>query len=119
MKINTNIQKAPKGVTLIELSVVIAVILVLISVLFVGASYYRTSANRAACVINSTSIKKAADSYMNIQNATTVTTANLTATTGPLPAGLPTCPDKGAYTISIPVTGVASSLVTCGFATHP
>ena len=96
MKINTNIRKAPKGVTLIELSVVIAVILVLISVLFIGATYYRDSANEAACAINQSSIKKGAESYMNIEGAATATVVQLEA--GPFIDGMPTCPtDDSAY----------------------
>ena len=47
MKLNKNIRKTPQGVTLIELSVVIAVILTLLSVLFVGAKYYKDEADKA------------------------------------------------------------------------
>ncbi|MFT5881884.1 MAG: prepilin-type N-terminal cleavage/methylation domain-containing protein [Crocinitomicaceae bacterium] len=108
MKINKSIRKAPKGVTLIELSVVIAVILVLISVLFIGATYYRDSANNAACVINQSSIRKAAESYMNIEGVVTVTTATLSGATGPMSAGLPDCPTGGVYALATAAGAVTS-----------
>ncbi|MFC5049934.1 type II secretion system protein [Rubritalea spongiae] len=117
MKMNTNIHKAPKGVTLIELSVVIAVILVLISVLFVGASYYRTSASRAACIVSQSNIEKAVESYANISQANLLY-ADLD-TSGPMAGqGLPTCPSTGgAYTIAWGTSGDAT--VSCdGDATH-
>jgi prepilin-type N-terminal cleavage/methylation domain-containing protein len=101
MKMNTSIRKAPKGVTLIELSVVIAVILVLISVLFVGASYYRSSANEAACAVNRSSIEKAADSYMNIEELSTVTLNDIQGAGTPFPNNIPACPDSGTYSISV------------------
>ncbi|MGJ8671655.1 prepilin-type N-terminal cleavage/methylation domain-containing protein [Rubritalea sp.] len=112
MKKNTFALKGQKGVTLIELSVVIAVILVLISVLFIGASYYKTSANSAACTVNRSSIQKGADSYMNISglSTTSVTDAGLLA--GPFSAGLPVCPTGGAGTYTITAANGSSS-VTC------
>jgi len=122
MKLNKNIRKSPAGVTLIELSVVIAVILVLISVLFIGASYYRTSANEAACAINRSSIQKAADSYMNISGAATTDTIKglITGDTGPMSSGLPADPgtdttDGSNYTITVTD---GSSAVTCGTTGH-
>lgn len=99
MKKKTFALKGQKGVTLIELSVVIAVILVLISVLFVGASYYRDSANKSACVINQSAIAKAAESYMNIESLQTTTVAALSGSGAPFEVGgLPVCPEAGSYT---------------------
>ena len=108
MKKNTFALKGQKGVTLIELSVVIAVILVLISVLFIGATYYRNSANNAACVVNQSSIQKGVDSYYNISGGQLTRTQ--LATTGPFAGNAPTCPTNGLYTIT---WGAASSSVTC------
>ena len=53
------------GTTLIELSVVIAVILLLVGVLFIGVQAWRNSANKAACLVNISSIQKAARGYQN------------------------------------------------------
>jgi prepilin-type N-terminal cleavage/methylation domain-containing protein len=41
-----------RGTTLIELSVVIAVILLLVGVLFIGVQAWRDGANRSACMVN-------------------------------------------------------------------
>jgi len=90
MKLNTSIKKAAKGVTLIELSVVIAVLLVLISVLFIGATYYRDSANNAACVVAQSSLTKGLNSYYNISNDTLL--GSELSTTGPFIGGVPACP---------------------------
>lgn len=119
MKKNTFALKGPKGVTLIELTVVIAIILVLISVLFVGANYYRTNANRAACIINLTNMHKAARTVQNISNQTdaAVNTAGLTGFTGaatlPIPV-LPTCPSGGTYAINAFTVGAAHTATTAG-----
>ena len=99
MKKNTYSIKTRQGVTLIELSVVIAVILTLLSVLFVGATYYKDSADTAACTINQNAIAKAADAYLNIEGSDPTYTI-LTTTGGPLAAKVPTCPSAGTYSIT-------------------
>jgi len=57
-----------RGTTLIELSVVIAVILVLASVLFIGVTAWRTQANQAAALVAMTSIQKAVRGEQNFNN---------------------------------------------------
>ncbi len=113
MKMNKYIRKSPKGVTLIELSVVIAVILVLISVLFIGAKFYRDSANNAACQIAQSSLQKAADSYMNIKQLSGVSAGDLVGTGLPFEnaAAAPSCPDSGALAITTNLGAVTT--VTC------
>lgn len=113
MKLNKNIRKSPAGVTLIELSVVIAVILVLISVLFIGASYYKDSADNAACVIVQSSIQKAADSYNNISGGSAGTDASGIVGAGkPFPTALPVCPTGGVFSLAF-ATGGEVATVTC------
>lgn len=101
MKKNTYSIKTRQGVTLIELSVVIAVILTLLSVLFVGATYYKDAADKAACVINQNAIAKAADSVLNITGKGPADFDALTAAGGPLNAKPPVCPKSGTYTIAV------------------
>lgn len=60
-----------KGVTLLELTVVISMILTLISTLFVSATYYRNGATRATCVAQITQIQKAVRSYQNLEDLQT------------------------------------------------
>ncbi len=111
MKLNKNIRKTPQGVTLIELSVVIAVILTLLSVLFVGATYYKEAADKAACVINLNAIAKAASAYSNIENADATWTV-LTATGGPLAASTPECPEADADSDAYSLTGTGATEYT-------
>jgi prepilin-type N-terminal cleavage/methylation domain-containing protein len=70
-----------RGTTLIELSVVIAVILLLVGVLFIGVQAWRDGANKSACLVNLASIQKAVRGYQNLHLLNVgdnVTTANLT-----------------------------------------
>jgi prepilin-type N-terminal cleavage/methylation domain-containing protein len=82
-----------RGTTLIELSVVIAVILLLVGVLFIGIQAWRDGANKSACLVNLSSIQKAVRGYQNVNLLNVgdaVTGVNLT-TAGYFGA-LPTCP---------------------------
>jgi hypothetical protein len=57
MKLN-NI-KHQAGLTLIEVTLVIAVLLGLISVLFIGVSAYKEGSNRSKCILNISNVQKA------------------------------------------------------------
>src|SRR6202045_3075975 len=61
-----NTKTLQRGTTLIELSVVIAVLLLLVGVLFIGITAWKNGANTAACVVNLSSIQKAARGYANM-----------------------------------------------------
>lgn len=54
------------GVTLLELSVVIVVLLSLAALLMVGAQAWRRGADRASCVINIRNIQISVRSYQNL-----------------------------------------------------
>jgi type II secretory pathway pseudopilin PulG len=103
------------GTTLIELSVVIAVLLLLVGVLFIGITAWKNGANTAACVINLSSIQKAARGYANMNQLntgawlpiTTLTTAGFWGTVPNFPAG-------GTYTPKTAVPLVPTE--TCFFA---
>ena len=65
-----------KGMTLIELTVVILVLLSLISVLFIGAKAWKDGSDNATCVMNIRNFQTGARSYTNMQPDTaTPTTA--------------------------------------------
>ena len=82
-----NKQARQRGTTLIELSVVIAVLLLLVGVLFIGITAWKNGANKAACLVNISSIQKAARGYENMNGLSTVgqTTVALPLTS-PVPA---------------------------------
>jgi prepilin-type N-terminal cleavage/methylation domain-containing protein len=114
-----NQQQLQRGTTLIELSVVIAVLLILVGVLFVGVSAWKNGSNTAACIINLSSIQKAVRGYQNMNSLATAAPLPVTTLTG---AGfwmtLPTCPTGVAYVFlsTVPVSGVAYA--TCPVSGH-
>jgi prepilin-type N-terminal cleavage/methylation domain-containing protein len=112
-------QVRQRGTTLIELSVVIAVLLLLVGVLFIGITAWKNGANTAACIINLSSIQKAARGYANMNQLNTGASLPVaTLTTAGFWSTVPTCPAAGTYAPLnlVPSQGVA--YMTCSFAGH-
>ncbi|MGJ8676818.1 MAG: type II secretion system protein [Akkermansiaceae bacterium] len=134
----TNYKKLKPGVTLIELTVVIVVILSLIAVLFIGATAYRNGASRSACIVKMRGVHVAVRSLQNMwngedggavtdlsgtavgletsilaQNLYRLTPAEVTGAAGPL------CPRDNAAYAGWTVAGAANypitnaTLITC------
>jgi type II secretory pathway pseudopilin PulG len=91
--IKLNHQAAQRGTTLVELSVVIAVILLLVGVLFIGVTAWQNGANNSACLVNQASIQKSARGYANMNQiqAGAAMSHTLLVTAGYFTA-LPSCP---------------------------
>jgi type II secretory pathway pseudopilin PulG len=72
MKLTKTATKIKPGMTLIEITVVILVLLTLISVLFIGANIYKKGADRAACILNIRNVHQAvrANQNLNAKNTT-------------------------------------------------
>src|SRR5208283_4767443 len=88
-----NKQARQSGTTLIELSVVIAVLLLLVGVLFIGITAWKNGANTAACVVNLSSIQKAARGYANMNQLITGSAeTSATLTSAGFWTSAPTCP---------------------------
>jgi type II secretory pathway pseudopilin PulG len=118
MKLN-NIKKQA-GLTLIEVTLVIAVLLGLISVLFIGVSAYKEGSNRSKCILNISNVQKAVRSYQNLYEVSAGASLAMEtiAGTGKLLETVPTCPTAtGAYTLSATVPGVGVAALTCSLAT--
>ena len=113
MKLN-NIKKQA-GLTLIEVTLVIAVLLGLISVLFIGVSAYKEGSNRSKCILNISNVQKAVRSYQNLyEKAVTDPIAKTTiAGPGKLLETEPTCPSGGTYTWSATIPAVGTAHLTC------
>ncbi|MFM1561830.1 MAG: hypothetical protein ACKJSK_21195 [Roseibacillus sp.] len=58
--------RLPPSLSTIELSCIIAVLIALISLLFFGIKAYKSSSDRAACVMNIHSMQNAVRSYSNL-----------------------------------------------------
>jgi type II secretory pathway pseudopilin PulG len=122
---HTNKAKRTKGMTLLELTVVILVLLSLISVLFIGARAWKKGSDRAACILNIRNFQQAVRSYANMNGKnpgdtvpafnTTIVGAGLFMETAPI------CPGGGTYTgladTTIPAVGTLA--LTCDFADGP
>jgi prepilin-type N-terminal cleavage/methylation domain-containing protein len=117
--LKTNKLARQRGTTLIELSVVIAVLLLLVGVLFIGITAWKNGANTAACVINLSSIQKAVRGYENMNglNAGDALTV-ATLTSAGFWSAAPVCPAAGTYAPlgTVPSQGVA--YMTCNIAGH-
>jgi prepilin-type N-terminal cleavage/methylation domain-containing protein len=59
---------AASGFTLIEISLVIALLLALIAVVFLGLGSYKQGADQARCRMQLASVQKAVRSYANLNN---------------------------------------------------
>ena len=64
---NTRIMKRKSGMTLLELTVVILVLLSLISILFIGARAWKKGSDRAANILNIRNVQQAVRAHANIR----------------------------------------------------
>ena len=90
------------GMTLLELTVVILVLMTMISVLFFGAQAWKRGSDRALCIINIQAVQKSVRSYSNLYGFDPG--ANAPGLQGQI-IGLgkfvettPECPGGGSYT---------------------
>lgn len=90
------------GMTLLELTVVILVLLSLITVLFFGAQAWKRGSDRALCIIHIQAVQKGVRSYSNLYGFSPGANApNLQAQIiglGRFIETTPTCPGGGNYT---------------------
>ena len=116
MKLN-NIKKQA-GLTLIEVTLVIAVLLGLISVLFIGVSAYREGSNRAKCILNISNVQKAVRSYQHLYELgpTSALASTDIVGTGKMLETAPACSSSGTYTYLAAVPAVGTPYVSCSLA---
>ncbi len=104
--------KAKSGMTLIELTVVILVLLSLISILFVGARAWKKGSDRAGCIMNIRNVQQAARSYQNMYNTNAIPAGELVGN-DKFMENTPSCPDAtGVYTPDPAVAGTAPAVGT-------
>jgi prepilin-type N-terminal cleavage/methylation domain-containing protein len=68
---NTQTMKRKSGMTLLELTVVILVLLSLISILFIGARAWKKGSDRAANILNIRNVQQAVRAHVNVRGLTT------------------------------------------------
>ncbi len=121
MKLNPIQNKSRKsGMTLLELTVVILVLLSLISILFIGARAWKKGSDRAGCILNIRNFQQAVRSYANMNNINPGGTAPAAFSSVIIGAGkfmenAPTCPGGGTYTgtASTTIPAVGTVALTC------
>jgi prepilin-type N-terminal cleavage/methylation domain-containing protein len=115
-----NKQGRQRGTTLIELSVVIAVLLLLVGVLFIGITAWRNGANTAACIVNLASIQKAARGYANMNGllaGATEPSASLAGASG-FWVTAPACPTGVGYVWGTVVPAQGTAYASCTVSGH-
>jgi len=125
MKLNTRNTKRASGMTLLELTVVILVLLSLISILFIGARAWKKGADRAGCILNIRNVQQAARSFANMNGfnpGDSITSVAATFDAALVGSGLfvendPTCPGGGTYSglTATAVPAVGTVLLTCNW----
>ena len=109
----TRITRPAKGMTLLELTVVILVLLSLMSILFIGARAWKKGSDRAANIMVIRNVQQAVRSYQNMNNiavgaAVDATVAGPIFGPGDFIENLPTHPVAGlsyTYTGTVPAIG--------------
>lgn len=100
------------GFTLIEISFIIALLLGLLSVVFIGLDSYREGADRATCKMHLAAVQKAVRSHANLNNMKVgdpLPEATMVfGGTAPVMPVRPVCPGAGLYTwqATVPAYGV-------------
>ena len=115
--INRSSRLRPAGMTLIEISLVIALLLGLIAVVFLGIGSYRKGSDKAKCKMQLAAAQKAVRSQANFQNLDSGATF---ATTDAFGAGKalenePTCPSGGTYTWVGTIPAIGTAYGACDF----
>lgn len=106
------------GMTLIEISLVIALLLGLISVVFLGLGSYRKGADQARCKMQLAAVQKAVRSYANFRNmnvADPVVAGTDIFVPGSTMEVAPVCPSGGTYAWTGSVPAIGTPYGDCNF----
>ena len=116
---NMNKRARQCGTTLIELSVVIAVLLLLVGVLFIGITAWKNGANQAACIMNLSSMQKAVRGQQNMTGLNVGDPLPVAALTAAgFWAAEPQCPAGGIYSDTEVVPAAGMAYATCSITGH-
>lgn len=98
-----------------EITLVVAVLLGLISVLFLGVAAYKKGSDRATCILNISGVQKAVRSYANLYQLEFGDPIAKTQIVGPnkMIETEPTCTGQGVYTYRETIQPVGSVHLTC------
>lgn len=100
MKTQPAIKHTEKGMTLLEMTVVILVLLMLVGILFSGASAWKRGSDRSGCVLNIRNAQNAVRAYQNTRQVSDGALIDMTAEIlgpGKFLETIPRCPSSGVY----------------------
>ena len=92
------LMKSRKGLTLIELLIVVLILAALAAIAIPRMSQNSTNAKTQACKTNISTMNAQIELY-NANNGTWPTLNAITTDTNYFPSGVPTCPASGTYTL--------------------
>ncbi len=106
-----------RGLTLIEISLVIALLLGLIAVVFMGIGAYRKGADKAKCKIQLAQTQKAIRAHCNFNNLNVGDILVATVVFGPgLPVEVePACPSGGTIAWQGVVPAISTAYGNCNY----
>lgn len=109
-----------RGITLIETSIVITVMLALVSVMMFGAQAWKNGTDRSKCILNIRSAQLAGRSYQNMMARTEgqpFDPATIIGENKALPS-FPFCPAGGNYSFVDEFPPVGTLFMTCSITHH-
>jgi hypothetical protein len=106
------------ALTLIEVTLVVAVLMALIGTLFIGAASYSEGSSRARCLLNLSNVQKAVRSYQNFYDLAPGSALASTAIigTGKLIETAPACGSGGTYTYGTTIPATGTAYMSCSLA---
>lgn len=125
---NTQSMNRKSGMTLIELTVVILVLLSLIAILFVGAAAWKKGSDRASCIMNQRNVQQAVRGHQNMAQKAMADPAAVPPVAGDVivetdiigPNGYiqttPVCPAGGGYTLAANYPALGTLAYPCDLA---
>ena len=113
---NTQNMKSKSGMTLLELTVVILVLLSLISILFIGARAWKKGSDRAGCILNIRNSQQAVRGYLNMHPTVAVSTLAAADIYGGADGYLkyPKCPESPLAASATAVVGYSFTPTNAG-----
>jgi hypothetical protein len=98
---NSPLNRSSSGVTILELTVVIAVLLSLVLILFIAARTWKRGSDRAMCILNIQNVQKGVRGYSNLygilEGGTVLNLKNQVIGMGRFMEMPPICPSNGTY----------------------
>jgi len=120
MKASPLTRTSRTGMTLIEMTVVILVLLSLIAVLLIGAAAWKAGSDRAFCLLNIRNVQLAARSYQNLYIVRDGENFEQGLIIGADKAltNTPTCPARGNYTYATTFPTIGNLVLDCDISDH-